>query len=63
MVNGPYLCPLCGKTKVDVVIDSKKKDAIAICRGCRVEQSLTYAPVFQPVDYYNKFIDNLKKKE
>ena len=30
--------------------------------GSGLEWQLTYAPVFQPVDYYNKFRDLWKKQ-
>lgn len=62
MVNGPYYCPKCGKDKLQIIIDSKKKEVLAVCMGCEVEQNMVFAPVFQPVDYYNKFIDLLKKQ-
>lgn len=62
MANGPYYCPKCGKDQLKIVIDKKKKEASAVC-VCGIDQKLTYAPVFQGVDYYNKFTDLCKKKQ
>ena len=36
--------------------DARKKEVCAICT-CGLEEQLTYAPVFQAVDYYSKFMD------
>jgi transcription elongation factor Elf1 len=60
MVNGPYFCPNCRKELMQILADVKKKEAYAVCK-CGLEQQLTYAPVFQPIDYYNKFRDIYKK--
>lgn len=62
MVNGPYDCPKCGKNKLQILVDSKKKEVIAVCLECEVKQNLQFAPVFEHVDYYNKFVDQLKKR-
>jgi transcription elongation factor Elf1 len=60
MVNGPYYCPVCKKELMQILADVKKKEVIAVCT-CGLEQKLTYAPVFQPIDYYSKFMDMYKK--
>jgi transcription elongation factor Elf1 len=62
MVNGPYYCPKCGKTQLQIMIASKNKEVHAIC-VCGIDEQLTYAPVFQGVDYYSKFLENYKKKQ
>jgi transcription elongation factor Elf1 len=62
MVNGPYYCPKCRKELLQILADTKKKEVFAICT-CGLEQQLTYAPVFQCVDYYSKFMDMYKKKK
>ena len=62
MVNGPYYCPKCRKELLQICADLKKKEVYAICK-CGLEWPLTYAPVFQPIDYYNKFRDAWKKTE
>jgi transcription elongation factor Elf1 len=47
---------------LQILADAKKKEVFAICT-CGLEQQLTFAPVFQPVDYYSKFMDLYKKKK
>src|SRR4030066_2163364 len=61
MVTGPYYCPNCRKELLRILADVKKKEVFAICT-CGLEQQLTYAPVFQPVDYYSKFMDMYKRR-
>jgi transcription elongation factor Elf1 len=61
MVNGPYYCPKCRKELLQILADVKNKKVYALCK-CGLEWSLTYAPVFQPIDYYNKFRDAWKKQ-
>ena len=63
MVNGPYYCPKCGKDKLQITVDTKKKEVTAVCLECKLDESLSFAPVFEPVDYYNKFVDKLKKQQ
>ena len=62
MVIGPYFCPNCRKELLQILADVKKKEVYAVCK-CGLEQQLTYAPVFQPIDYYNKFRDIYKKNK
>jgi transcription elongation factor Elf1 len=62
MVKGPYYCPNCRKERLQILAEVKKKEVFAIC-ACGLEQQLSYAPVFQPVDYYSKFMDMYKKKK
>ena len=62
MVNGLYYCPKCGKNKLQITVDKKIKEVIAVCLECGAKQDLSFAPVFEPVDYYNKFVDQLKKQ-
>jgi transcription elongation factor Elf1 len=57
MVNGPYY----RKELLQIYADTKNKKAYAVCK-CGLEWELTYAPVFQPIDYYNKFRDAWKKQ-
>jgi len=60
MVNGPYYCPKCKKELLQTLTDVNKKEALVICT-CGLEQKLPYAPVFQAIDYYSKFMDMWKK--
>jgi transcription elongation factor Elf1 len=62
MVNGPYYCPKCRRERLKILAAVKRKEVIAIC-ACGLEQQLTYAPVFQPIDYYSKFMDMYKKRK
>ncbi len=62
MVNGPYFCPNCGKDQLQILVDAKNKEAGAYCPNCKLERQLQYAPVFQGVDYYSKFMDQYKKQ-
>jgi transcription elongation factor Elf1 len=61
MVNGPYYCPKCKKELLQMFVDARNKKAYAVCK-CGLEWELTYAPIFQGVDYYNKFRDAWKKQ-
>ncbi len=61
MVNGPYYCPKCRKELLQILANVYKKEVYACCK-CGLEWPLTYAPVFQPIDYYNKFRDAWKKQ-
>ena len=62
LVNGPYYCPKCRKELLQILADARKKEVYAICT-CGLEEQLTYAPVFQAVDYYSRFMDLYKKKK
>ena len=61
LINGPYDCPKCGKTLLQIVISTKKDEVHAVC-VCGIDEHLTYAPVFQGVDYYSKFLDKWKRE-
>ena len=61
MVNGPYYCPKCHKEQLQILMDPKNKQVYASCK-CGLEWQVTFAPVFQPIDYYNKFRDAWKKQ-
>jgi len=60
MVNGPYYCPQCKKELMQVLAEPNKKEVYVVCK-CGIEEKLPYAPVFQPCDYYSKFMDIWKK--
>jgi transcription elongation factor Elf1 len=62
LANGPYDCPKCGKHQLQIVIAPKNKEVQAVCI-CGVNEELKYAPVFQGIDYYSRFLDNCKKKQ
>ena len=56
MLSGPYTCPNCNKEKLQIEINAKKKDVAAFCE-CGLERSFKYVSIYDPVDYYNKIID------
>jgi transcription elongation factor Elf1 len=60
LFTGPYDCPSCTKTLLQIVI-SKNNEVHATCT-CGIDEKLTYAPVFQGVDYYSKFMDEWKRE-
>jgi transcription elongation factor Elf1 len=60
MVNGPYYCPKCKKELMQILADKNKKEVLIVCT-CGMEHQMVYAPVFQPIDYYSKFMDLWKK--
>jgi len=60
MVNGPYYCPKCRKELLQILANVSNKEVLVVCT-CGLEQKLNYAPVFQPIDYYSKFMDMYKK--
>jgi transcription elongation factor Elf1 len=62
MVNGPYYCPQCRKELMQILADPNRKEVFAVCK-CGLEEKMTYAPVFQPIDYYSKFMDLYKKRK
>jgi transcription elongation factor Elf1 len=64
-INGPFLCPKCGKLSLVIKkgkITNGKIEVQAIC-GCGVNGKvlLKYSPVFTNVDYYNQYIDLISK--
>lgn len=60
LLHGSYYCPKCGKDKLRIEVDKKKKEVIVVC-SCGIEHRLNYVPAFELVDYYNKFVDQFKK--
>ncbi|NVM55743.1 MAG: hypothetical protein HWN66_18735 [Candidatus Helarchaeota archaeon] len=56
MLLGPYVCPKCHRDNLRIKIDQQKKEVTAAC-NCGFEHSLDYVSCYDPVDYYNKLID------
>jgi transcription elongation factor Elf1 len=61
LINGPYDCPSCGKTLLQIVIANKSNEVHATCT-CGIDEQLIYAPVFQGIDYHSKFLDKWKRE-
>lgn len=55
---GPYECPMCARNNLSISVDTKNKIVTAAC-GCGFETKLTYVPSYEPIDYYNKVIDQI----
>ena len=53
---GPYTCPKCKQDRLRIKVDKQTKEVIAIC-DCDLEHLFKYVPSYDPVDYYNKLID------
>ena len=56
MLFGPFICPKCGKDKLGIRVDERKKEVTATC-SCGLEHSFKCVPSYDPVDYYNKIVD------
>jgi transcription elongation factor Elf1 len=56
ILNGPYECPTCKKENLRIRIIYGKKEATAFCE-CGLERSLKYVSIYDPVDYYEKIVD------
>jgi len=60
ILEGPYDCPACGKRTLAIQIDQNRKIVEFKC-ACGFSRNLEFRPVFQPVDYYGKLIDQYYK--
>ena len=56
ILEGPYDCPVCGNRTLTIQIDQSNKIVEFKC-ACGFSRNLEFRPVFQPVDYYGKLID------
>jgi len=61
LLHGPYDCPQCKMNKLRIQVSKERKEVIGIC-SCGLEHLLEYFPAFEPIDYYNKLIDQFNKK-
>lgn len=51
-----FVCPNCGAQSVNV---KKRGDKyLAICGSCGLQEELDEHPRWEPVDYYNAFVDH-----
>lgn len=60
IVEGPYDCPVCGRQGLTINIKQTNKIVEAKC-ACGFSRNLKFRPIFQPVDYYGKLIDQYYK--
>ena len=56
IIEGPYQCPNCGNRGLTIKIDKNSEIVEAKC-SCGFSRGLELHPIFQPVDYYGKLID------
>jgi len=56
ILYGPYTCPKCNQDKLRIRVNKQNKKVTAIC-DCGLEYSFKYVSSYEPVDYYNKLID------
>ena len=61
LTYGPYDCPKCGNNSLVVNADKKQTEVFVKC-NCGFSKILPYSPAFQPIDYYNKIIDEFYSK-
>jgi len=52
-----FQCPRCGATAVSVNVNKKDEIVSVICGACKLSYTFKYEEIFQPVDYYGKFVD------
>jgi transcription elongation factor Elf1 len=58
--TGPYTCPKCAKKMFAIIIDKNKKIVHGKC-ACGCIEYVKFYESYQPIDYYNKIIDKIKK--
>jgi len=61
LVYGPYDCPKCGSNSLVINVDKRQTKVFAKCI-CGLSKVKPYYSAFQPVDYYNKIIDEFYSK-
>jgi transcription elongation factor Elf1 len=59
MVMGPFDCPSCG-SELYFSLDSKMNRARTKCPQCGFSGEYEIVKSFQPVDYYNKLVDDFR---
>jgi transcription elongation factor Elf1 len=60
LVQGPFECPSCARKSLVIIIEKNNNRVVGVC-GCGFKASVTYVPSFQPLDYYNKLLDQTRK--
>ena len=54
-----YTCPSCGYVAVRVVV---KKDKVTVsCGNCEEKRVYEFEKGLDPIDYYNRFVDEVSK--
>lgn len=52
-----FLCPLCGKQSINVMILSDNNRAKIHCSNCKLTKELETKPAFSEIDIYCQFTD------
>ena len=60
ILYGPYNCPKCMQKKLQINLDKKNEKVTASC-NCGFQDTLKYIPSYEPVDYFNKIMDEIQK--
>ncbi|MHA1409500.1 MAG: hypothetical protein ACTSQY_04140 [Candidatus Odinarchaeia archaeon] len=58
LLSGPYLCPICGKESLRILIKQDSKEVRARCK-CGFNKNVIFIPKHKAIDYYNDIIDKL----
>jgi len=62
LVHGPFECPSCAKKSLVIKTGENNNKVIGVC-VCGFKALVSYVPSFQPVDYYNKLLDQARKNK
>jgi len=57
-----FLCPLCGKESIKVIIDKQNEQAVVKCASCGLTDEISIKPYFQEIDVYCEFTDKFYSK-
>lgn len=53
-----FSCPNCDSKTVSINVKKAQGKVVVLCGTCGLQAEYDYNPIFHPVDYYNKFIDD-----
>ncbi|HDI74341.1 MAG: hypothetical protein DRJ52_07300 [Thermoprotei archaeon] len=58
-----FICPNCGEKSVSVRLDKENMKVTVRCGVCGLTGTFDLTPIYQPVDYYGKFVDKFHTGE
>ena len=53
-----FTCPNCDSKTVNINVKKSEGKVVVICGSCGLQAEYEYNPIFHPVDYYNRFVDD-----
>lgn len=53
-----FTCPNCESRCVNVIVKKSEGKVTVVCGQCGLTAVYDYNPLLQPVDYFNKFVDD-----